>query len=71
MLLFLRGDAVFNSVTIGLRFFLVAASGELVELSWFLFFYGDGSQSCQYAEGFIRHRAACLCNYNFLYSYKI
>jgi hypothetical protein len=44
----------------------------LVELSCFLFFYGDGSQSCQYAEGFIGHRALCLFNFNIyrsLYSY--
>jgi hypothetical protein len=46
----------------------------LVELSCFPYFYGNGSQSCQYAEGFTQHRAVCTCNFNIykpLYSYGL
>ena len=53
---------IFNvHVAIDQCFIFFATSRKFLKLSCLLYFYGDGCQSCQYADGFIRHRAVRLC----------
>ena len=43
---------------------LSAASGDVVKLRRLLYFYGDRSEACQYAEGFLWYCAICLGDFN-------